>query len=485
MTPLDDLLREAAGSASARSLACSDDDRANSVPEWSSLESSSNIREQMLDLEFNHVSKRYRVRSDESATGGDDTLLMRQLRRLRPRSEAFWAVHDVSFQVGRGEALGIIGHNGAGKSTVLKLLANITAPTEGEIRINGRLSALIEVGSGFHPELSGRENIYLSGSIMGMRRREIDSKLDSIVEFAGVRQFIDTPVKRYSSGMYVRLGFAIAAHLDPEILLLDEVLAVGDAAFQSKCMNRIRELEAGGTTIVFISHDLTAVERLCQRVILMRNGRIVSEGRPRDVIKQYHEVVTPPGSIAAGAHTGAQREWRNPDDAPGNEVVRLRSVRVRTREGQTAGTVDIRQPVGIEVAYDVLESGHLLIPNYHFVNRDGLHLFSIQDVESEWRRRPRPVGQYVSTAWIPANFLAAGTLSVDVAVSTHVPLVRVHALVQGPVAFEGVESFDGEGVRGDYMGEYPGVVRPMVDWTTRFTPSRSSSDAMLNEMTAP
>src|SRR5437763_406430 len=230
----------------------------------------------MLDLEFNHVSKRYRVRSDESAVGADSNALVRQIKRLRPRSEEFWAVRDVTFNVARGEALGIIGHNGAGKSTILKLIASITAPTEGEIRINGRLSALIEVGSGFHPELSGRENVYLSGTIMGMRRREIDAKLESIVEFAGVQKFIDTPVKRFSSGMYVRLGFAIAAHLDPEVLLLDEVLAVGDAAFQAKCMQRIKELEEQGRTIVFISHDLAAVYRLCARALLLSHGCILS-----------------------------------------------------------------------------------------------------------------------------------------------------------------------------------------------------------------
>src|SRR4051812_11691986 len=302
------------------------------APRASANEALSDIRNCMNDLEFNHISKRYRVRADRSADRDVGNVVTRTLRRLRPRSEEFWALRDVSFQVNRGEALGIIGHNGAGKSTILKLIANITVPTEGEIRINGRLSALIEVGSGFHPELSGRENVYLSGSIMGMRRREIDAKLDSIVEFAGVRQFIDTPVKRYSSGMYVRLGFAIAAHLDPEILLLDEVLAVGDAAFQAKCMQRIKELEDGGTTIVFISHDLTAVERLCQRVVLMRHGRIAAEGRPRDVIRESHQGAVAP-STSTTLHTAASRHWPAGDDAPGNEIARLRSVRVRTPEG--------------------------------------------------------------------------------------------------------------------------------------------------------
>lgn len=275
----------------------------------------------MIDLEFNHVSKKYLVRSDDSGAGRAANPVIRQWRRLRPGSESFWAVRDVSFQVKRGEALGIIGHNGAGKSTILKLLSSITAPTFGEITINGRLSALIEVGSGFHPELSGRENVFLSGSILGMRRREIAAKLDSIVEFAGVRQFIDTPVKRYSSGMYVRLGFAIAAHLDPDILLLDEVLAVGDAAFQAKCIQRIKELEAAGTTIVFISHDLGAVERLCQRVILMRKGQIVAEGLPCDVIKEYHQAESELTFPAAVPQFEAQKGVVGIDTAPGNEVV--------------------------------------------------------------------------------------------------------------------------------------------------------------------
>jgi ABC-type polysaccharide/polyol phosphate transport system ATPase subunit len=242
----------------------------------------------MIDLKFDNVSKKYRVRQ-ESAAGGSNNVLLRKLQALRGRYSDFWAVRDVSFDVKRGEALGIIGHNGAGKSTILKLLANITTPSSGEITINGRLAALIEVGSGFHQELTGRENVYLNGSILGMRRREITDKLESIFDFAGVRQFIDTPVKRYSSGMYVRLGFSIAAHLDPDILLLDEVLAVGDAAFQAKCIRRITELKEAGTTIVFISHDLGAVEAFCDRVLLMERGQLVANGTPHEVIHEYQE----------------------------------------------------------------------------------------------------------------------------------------------------------------------------------------------------
>jgi ABC-type polysaccharide/polyol phosphate transport system ATPase subunit len=240
----------------------------------------------MHDLIFNQVSKKYRIRQEREPDSSKHPIVQK-LQGLRRRSQEFWAVRDVSFEVERGEALGIIGHNGAGKSTVLKLLSNITTPTAGEIKINGSLSALIEVGSGFHPELTGRENVYLNGSILGMRRREITKKLDDIVEFAGIRQFLDTPVKRYSSGMYVRLGFSIAAHLDPDILLLDEVLAVGDSAFQAKCLQRIDDLRRGGTTIVFISHDLGAVQRLCDRVLLMNHGEIAASGSPQDVINEY------------------------------------------------------------------------------------------------------------------------------------------------------------------------------------------------------
>src|ERR1041385_3119752 len=243
----------------------------------------------MLDLEVNQVSKKYLIRrsSADAANGGGS----RWQNLLRRRTE-FWALRNVSFAVERGEALGIIGHNGAGKSTILKLLSNITAPTSGEIVIDGRLAALIEIGSGFHQELTGRENVYLNGALLGMRRREITAKLDSIVEFAGVERFIDTPVKHYSSGMYLRLGFSIAAHLDPEILLLDEVLAVGDAAFQAKCLDRVTELKRAGTTIVFISHNLHAVSRLCERTLLLRRGEVVSDGPTNEVIAEYERMMS-------------------------------------------------------------------------------------------------------------------------------------------------------------------------------------------------
>src|SRR4051812_44744451 len=237
----------------------------------------------MVALEVSHLSKRYWLpRTAARAEPGG--WARRAWSRMWPGSDEFWALRDVSFTVQQGEALGVIGSNGAGKSTLLKLLSEISAPTAGEIRLYGRLSALIEVGSGFHPELTGRENVFLSGSILGMRRAEIVAKLDRIIEFADIGDFIDAPVKWYSSGMYVRLGFAIAAHLDPQILLVDEALAVGDEAFQRKCHDRIATLLSAGTTIIFISHDLLSVERLCDRALLMQHGRIALDGPPAEVV---------------------------------------------------------------------------------------------------------------------------------------------------------------------------------------------------------
>src|SRR5579864_1499157 len=236
----------------------------------------------MIDLKLDGVCKKYKIRSDADSP--------KRWYRLRPRSAEMWALQDISFEVKEGEALGIVGHNGAGKTTMLKLLSSITAPTRGQITIRGRLAALVEVSSGFHPELTGKENIYLHGAMLGMRRAEITRKLSSIVEFSGVGDYIDVPVKRYSSGMYVRLGFSIAAHLDPDILLLDEVLAVGDLAFQTKCLDRIAELRKGGRTIVFVSHDLAAVHRLCGRAILLVRGQVQMDGTPRAVIDQYQHM---------------------------------------------------------------------------------------------------------------------------------------------------------------------------------------------------
>ena len=423
------------------------------------------------------VSKRYRIGARQAPhktfREAVADLALAPLRRLRRfgrashrEEDSIWALKDVSFEVQPGEVIGIIGPNGAGKSTLLKILSRITQPTEGRIELRGRIASLLEVGTGFHQELTGRENIYLSGAILGMSKNEIDRKFDQMVDFSGVEKFIDTPIKRYSSGMAVRLGFAVAAHLEPEILLVDEVLAVGDARFQKKCLNKMQDVGEEGRTVAFVSHNMPSITRLCERAILLDQGRVAADGPSHTVVRAY---------LQSGIGTTASREWPDPELAPGNEVLRLRAVRVCTDSGRVSEAVDIRTPVGIEVEYDVLQGGHVLVPNCHFTNQEGVYVFAAADSDPAWRRRARPVGHYVSTAWIPGNFLAEGSLIVRVAISTLSP-VRVHVHVPDAVAFEVVDTQDGDSVRGDYGGHFPGVVRPMLRWTTGFSPADHSSE---------
>jgi ABC-type polysaccharide/polyol phosphate transport system ATPase subunit len=298
----------------------------------------------MIDLTFDGVSKKYRIyRESEELNRGPR--LVQKARKLMSGWQDFWALKNVSFEIAQGEAVGIIGHNGAGKSTILKLLYNITTPSNGEIRINGRLAALIEVASGFHPELTGRENVFLNGSLLGMKRREIAEKLDSIVEFAGVSQFIDTPVKRYSTGMYLRLGFAIAAHLDPDVLLLDEILAVGDAEFQTKCIERINQLKRNGKTIVFVSHNLAAVESLCDRVFLLRKGELYRTGPAQSVIAEYEHLL---GEMSAQATS----ELGAGDSRPAAQIT---SVTTFDSDGRKTTSIATGDPIRVEVAYQANE----------------------------------------------------------------------------------------------------------------------------------
>jgi lipopolysaccharide transport system ATP-binding protein len=370
-----------------------------------------------------------------------------------------WAVRDVSFEVQAGEVVGIIGRNGAGKSTLLKMLSRITEPTTGSVDLYGRVGSLLEVGTGFHPELSGRENVYLNGAILGMARQEITQKFDEIVAFAEVEKFIDTPVKHYSSGMYLRLAFAVAAHLEPEILIVDEVLAVGDARFQRKCLDKMRTVGQQGRTVLFVSHNMPAITRLCPRTIMLSEGGVLEDGPSHLVVSTY---------LNSGLGTVAAREWADADAAPGNEVVRLRAVRVVTETGATTEAVDIRKPVGIEMTFDVAQGGHLLVPNMGFYNEESVLMFLAHDCDPEWRGRPRQPGRYMSTAWVPGNFFAEGSITVDVAVSTHVPSVGVHLHESDAVAFQVIDSLDGDSARGDYAGPMPGVVRPLLNWSTGF-----------------
>jgi ABC-type polysaccharide/polyol phosphate transport system ATPase subunit len=300
----------------------------------------------MIDVAFDHVSKRYRVRQSAASGGG-----------MQP----FWAVRDVSFDVARGETLGLIGHNGAGKSTILKLLSQITAPSEGEIRLAGRVAALIEVGSGFHPELTGRENVFLSGSILGMRRREIEAKFERIVEFSGVASFIDMPVKWYSSGMYVRLGFAVAAHLEPDILLVDEVLAVGDAAFQRQCIDRLNELRRAGMTMLFISHDLLSIEKLCDRVALIEKGRLVANGAPHDIVSTYQQ-------MTAASHTAVMADA---NVAAPNAAAHVDGVTFHDPQGHEVMSAHTGEPLIARLRYSVARTVRDAVVELFYYSRDG------------------------------------------------------------------------------------------------------------------
>ncbi len=280
------------------------------------------------DLRCTDLGKRYRLRQGRRGPPG---------RRRGAPAQDFWALRHVTFEVAPGEVFGVIGPNGAGKSTLLKLLSSITAPSEGEIRLRGRIAALIEIGSGFHPELTGRENVFLSGTILGMRRREIAERLDSIVDFSGIGGFIDVPVKWYSSGMYVRLGFAVAAHLEADILLVDEVLAVGDAEFQARCIRRIHDLRDRGATIVFISHDLGSVERMCRRALLLRRGAVTAMGDARDVVTQYQRTVTD-GELPAA-----------PGSTSRNGPLTITGLKVFDTLGVERGVAATGEPVAIEL----------------------------------------------------------------------------------------------------------------------------------------
>ncbi len=372
--------------------------------------------------------------------------------------DELWALRDVSFSLEIGETLGIIGNNGAGKSTLLKILSRITKPSSGTVELHGRVGSLLEVGTGFHNELTGRENIFLNGAILGMQRSEIEKRFDEIVAFSEIEKFLDTPVKHYSSGMYMRLAFAVAAHLEPEILIVDEVLAVGDVAFQKKCLNKMKDVSQTGRTIIFVSHDMQAVNRLCSRVVWLENGAVVEDGAANDVIGAYlHEQ----------SNVGAEKLWENPASAPGNKITKLRRVRVRDETGATVAANDIRRPIGIEMTYEVLEAGKVLVPNCHFYNEQGVCIFISQDLDNEWRYRPRPIGTYISTVWIPGNFLAEGIIFVTAAVTTFQHL-HVHFNERDAVAFRVIDSVEGNSTRGDYTGILPGVVRPRLTWETDF-----------------
>ena len=309
--------------------------------------------------------------------------------------------------------------------------------------------------------MTGRENVYLNGAILGMRKAEIDRKFDEIVAFAEVEKFLDTPVKHFSSGMQTRLGFAVAAHLDPEILLVDEVLAVGDVNFQKKCLNKMHDVSRQGRTVFFVSHHMPAVVRLCPRVILLDQGQLVQDGPAHEVISTY---------LNSGTGCAAAREWPDMEHAPGSEIACLHAVRVRGEDGEVQQAFDVRRTVAIEMEYEVHKAGFIIMPFHHVFNQEGVQLLSAHDLDPQWRRRPRPPGRYISTAWIPGNFLNEGMNLVSSGIATIEP-PRVQCYEQDVVAFQMVDSPGDDTARGDWPMPLNGLVRPALDWTTTLLPT--------------
>jgi lipopolysaccharide transport system ATP-binding protein len=363
----------------------------------------------------------------------------------RKKEENFWALKDVSLEVKEGEVLGLIGRNGAGKTTLLKILSRITRPTTGWAEIHGRVGSLLEVGTGFHPELTGRENTFLSGAILGMGKSEISRKFDEIVAFAELEQFIDTPVKHYSSGMYVRLAFAVAAHLEPEILLVDEVLAVGDASFQKKCLGKMGDVAKTGRTIVFVSHNMTAMRRLTSRAIWLEGGQIAETGPVANVIDHY---------LQKNTESNLESVWEDERSAPGDDRVRLHSVRV-IPQGSSDGLITVHTPLRIEFAYWNYVPGAVLNVSMILNNMEEVCVLSGGSGHG-----PRPSGLIRSTVWIPGDFLNVGSYYINVMVVKDGSFGIL--LQNNTVAFEVVE---GE-VVGNWYGRPPGAVRPKLRWET-------------------
>ncbi len=370
----------------------------------------------------------------------------------RKLGRTFRALDDVSFEIEQGETVGVIGRNGAGKSTLLRILAQITEPTDGIAQVRGRVASLLEVGTGFHPELTGRENVFLNGATHGMRRAEIRAKLDDIIEFAGVDEFIDAPIRQYSTGMYMRLAFAVAAHVDPEVLLVDEVLAVGDAEFQRRCLGRMEHAGREGRTVLFVSHNMTAVKCLCARALLLEQGRLVEDGPSVDVVRAYLE---------ESRVSAAEALWADPARAPGNEHYRLHAVRV-ARDGRPCSRIAASEAFEVEVEYWNLVEGSRMGVTAVVQTADGVPVFTtLTNRDAEWHERRRPLGLYRSSCLVPADLLAAGRFTITVILWGEG--YSTSYTESDAVEFEVDEDFE---ARGDYLGGWVGVVRPRLEWRT-------------------
>jgi lipopolysaccharide transport system ATP-binding protein len=362
-------------------------------------------------------------------------------RTIKGSSDVVWSLKDISFEVQHGEAVGIIGGNGAGKSTLLKLLSRITSPTSGNIRVKGRIASLLEVGTGFHPELSGRENIFLNGSILGMRKKEIARHFDEIVDFAGVERYVDTPVKRYSSGMYVRLAFAVAAHLDPDIMIVDEVLAVGDADFQKKCMGKMKEVSSEqGRTILFVSHNMQAVTNLCSKAIYLKNGEINAIGETHSIVNQY---------LGSQNKKLWKRNWQNDEEAPGNRFIKIRSLEMIPHLLNVSDPIDIRTPITVKFKIKIFIKRVNLVVGLHLFTAAGDCIFDVC-CNPAWYDE----GIIEGACEIPGNFLNDG--------SYYFSIIFVQDTSKQLLYFEDCLNFEVEDFRENmnWYGKWIGAVRP-------------------------
>lgn len=419
---------------------------------------------------FDHISKLYRLGTIGSGTLRKDlqrwwdvSVRKREdpwLRigetnyRSQPGSSGIVrALDDICFEVEEGDVVGIIGKNGAGKSTLLKILSRITTPTSGTIRARGRIGSLLEVGTGFHPELTGRDNIYMNGAILGMRKEEIRKKMDAIVDFSGCERYIDTPVKRYSSGMLVRLGFAVAAHLDPEILVVDEVLAVGDAEFQKKAIGKMQEVSHGeGRTVLFVSHNMASIKSLCNKGILLEDGKLCYSGTAISTIDTYLSV---------------QREMETSvcfeqDDAPGTEEIKIRKMYFTDSAGQTVHYGFINRSIALCVEYEVTSDIPAFTHGANLYDASGVHIFTTHD-NSHPRTGTVGRGTYITKLWIPENVLQAGTYTLSFAFMRYAPFqVIFHSdpLIQLSL----VDDLESPTRNSTYKNELPGLIRPIVNW---------------------
>lgn len=428
----------------------------------------------MIAVKIENLSKQYRLGQVSTRTLSHDLNRWYQMnirgkedpylkigevndRAVRGDSEYIWALRDINLEVEQGEVLGIIGKNGAGKSTLLKILSKVTSPTTGTIKARGRIASLLEVGTGFHPEMTGRENIYMNGAIMGMTKVEIVRKLDEIIDFSGVERYIDTPVKRYSSGMTVRLGFAVAAHLDPEILVVDEVLAVGDAEFQKKAIGKMQNISKGeGRTVLFVSHNMSAITDLCTRGVLLTNGSILINSNIKTVVKEY---------ISQSNIISSKNEWQG-SNCPGCKQIKLRKAYFIDNDNNTIEFAFINQKFGFCVEYEVTEDIHFFTHGINVYNSIETHLFTSHDDNIYEGSKIIKKGFHKTITWIPANLLQSDTLDFSFACMRYNPFeILFHELQLARINI--LETMNASTRNENHRGDLPGLIRPKLKWVRR------------------